>query len=63
MTDKDAKNIAHLPDVTAAGQEAIDRLNRNGYIELPHVQIAHDWLDRQRQSLLLIILLIIYRFQ
>jgi DNA transposition AAA+ family ATPase len=50
MTDKDAKNIAHLPDVTAAVQEATDRLNRNGYVELPHVQIAHDWLDRQRQS-------------
>jgi DNA transposition AAA+ family ATPase len=54
MTDKDAKKIAqqqgNLPDVTAAVQEAIDRLNRNGYVELPHVQIAHDWLDRQRQS-------------
>jgi DNA transposition AAA+ family ATPase len=48
MTDKDAKNIAHLPDVTAAVLEAIDRLNRNGYIELPHVQIAHDWLEGQR---------------
>jgi DNA transposition AAA+ family ATPase len=54
MTDKDAKNLAqqlgNLPDVTASVQEAVDRLNRNGYVELPHVQIAHDWLDRQRQS-------------
>jgi DNA transposition AAA+ family ATPase len=54
MTDEDAKNIArqlgNLPDITAAVQETIDRLNRNGYIKLSHVQIAHDWLDGQRQS-------------
>lgn len=54
MTDKDAKNIeqqhGNFPDVTVAVQEAIDRLNRNGYVELPHVQIAHDWLEGKRQS-------------
>jgi DNA transposition AAA+ family ATPase len=50
MTDKDAKNIAHLPDVTAAVQETIDRLNRQGYIKLPQIQIAHDWLEGKRQS-------------
>jgi DNA transposition AAA+ family ATPase len=54
MTDKDAKKIArqlgNLPDITAAVQEAIDRLNRQGYIELYHVQIAHDWLEGKRKS-------------
>jgi DNA transposition AAA+ family ATPase len=54
MTDKDAKNIAlllgNLPDTTAAVQEAIERLNRNGYLQLHHVQIAHDWLEGKRQS-------------
>jgi DNA transposition AAA+ family ATPase len=54
MTDEDAKNIArqlgNLPDITAAVQETIDRLNRNGYIELPQVQMAHDWLECKRQS-------------
>jgi DNA transposition AAA+ family ATPase len=52
MTDKDAKNFTqqqgNLPDV--AVQEAISRLNRNGYVELPHVQIAHDWLEGKRKS-------------
>ena len=54
MTDKDAKNIeqqhGNFLDVTAAVQEAIDRSNRNGYIKLHHVQIAHDWLECKRQS-------------
>jgi DNA transposition AAA+ family ATPase len=54
MTDKDAKNIAlllgNLPDTTAAVQEAIERLNRNGYLQLHHVQIAHDWLEGKRKS-------------
>jgi DNA transposition AAA+ family ATPase len=54
MTDKDSKNIgqqqSNFPDVTAAVQETIDRLNRNGYIELHQVKIAHDWLECKRQS-------------
>jgi DNA transposition AAA+ family ATPase len=54
MTNQEANNVAQqlgtLPTVNDAVQEAIQRLNRKGYIPLHQVQSVHDWLEGKRQS-------------
>jgi DNA transposition AAA+ family ATPase len=45
-----AQQLGNLPVMTAEVQDAIDRLNRKGFIPLHQVQIAHDWLEGKRQS-------------
>jgi DNA transposition AAA+ family ATPase len=54
MSDSTAKNVAkqlgNLPIMTAEVQEAIERLNRKGFIPLHQVQVAHEWHEGKRQS-------------
>jgi DNA transposition AAA+ family ATPase len=45
-----AQQLGNLPVMTAEVQEAIERLNRKGFIPLHQVQISHDWLEGKRQS-------------
>jgi DNA transposition AAA+ family ATPase len=54
MSDPTAKTVAqqlgNLPIMTAEVQEAIERLNRKGFVPLHQVQVAHEWLEGKRQS-------------